>query len=62
MPYVVSYQRMKTMEYLKPFNIPKLGRGRLLTRGGRLQKAPKENIGERWSHIAVRLYLRLLFE
>ena len=53
MPYVVAYQRMKTMEYLKPFNIPKLGRGRLLTRGGRLQKAPKENIGERWSHIAV---------
>lgn len=59
------------MEYLKPFNIQKLGRGRLLTRGGPSQKASKENSGvlnrwslieERWSHIAFRLYLRLLFE
>ena len=60
---------MKTMEYLKPFNIQKLGR--LLTRGGPLRKAPKENsgvlnrwslIGERWLHIEVRLYLRIRFE
>ena len=59
------------MEYLKPFNIQKRGRGRLLTRGGRLQKAPKENscglnrwslIEERWLHIEVRLYLRIRFE
>ena len=52
------------MEYLRPFNIQKLGRGRLLTRSGPLQKALKENSGvlNRWSHIAVRLYLRLLFE
>lgn len=41
------------MEYLKPFHIQKLSRGRLLTRGGPLQKAPKENSGvlNRWSLI-----------
>ena len=55
------------MEYLKPFNIQKLGRGRLLTRGGRLQENSGvmhrwSLIGERWSHIEVRLYLSILFE
>ena len=58
------------MEYLKTA-IQTLGRRLLVTRGGGLQKAPKENsgvlnrwslIGERWSHIEVRLYLRILFE
>ena len=51
------------MEYLKTA-IQTLGRRLLVTRGGRLQKAPKENSGvlNRWSHIEVRLYLRILFE